>query len=113
MRAVAPRTGAKEFTFGEEQEQYLPITAAAYPTNLEGCTMLVTRWKPSDEEREAIAKGEDIYVSQLVFTGKMTPQMVRVGPGDWRVCEECHAPISDAKMCRRCGHLNFNTDATS
>lgn len=83
MRAVAPRTGHREVTFAEDQEEYQPITVAV--REYADCLGLITRWKPTEEERARIAAGEDIYIEQLSFNNRMTPLTVRCGPGDWRV----------------------------
>jgi hypothetical protein len=82
MRAIAPRTGAPEVTFAEEQEEYKPITVACYRDD-DGLGILLTRWTLTEAEREAVAGGEDIYVGQLNFGGPMTPLIVRCGPGDF------------------------------
>jgi hypothetical protein len=82
MRPIAPRTGAPEMTFAEEQEEYMPLTVALYQYD-NGVRGLLTRWTPTAEERAALARGEDIYVQQLNFGGPMTPLIVRVGAGDF------------------------------
>ena len=83
MRAIAPRTGAPEVTVAEEQPEYLPITVAMYEDE-HGAVYRVTRWTFSPEERERIARGEDVYVSQVSFgQAPMTPLMVNCGPADW------------------------------
>lgn len=83
MRPVAPRTGHDEVTYAEDQEAYQPITVAVRP--YADCVGLITRWKPTDAERAAIARGEDLYIEQLSFNNRMTPLTVRCGPGDWQV----------------------------
>lgn len=87
MRMIAPRTGAPETTVAEEQAEYLPITVAHYDY-ADGSRGILTRWRLSDEERTAIAAGEDLYVMQLNFGTPMTPMMARVGSGDWATGEE-------------------------
>jgi hypothetical protein len=79
---VAPRTGAPEQTFAEEQEEYMPVTVGMYQYS-DGTRRLLTRWQPTPEERTAILAGEDIYVMQLNFGTSMTPLIVRCGPGDF------------------------------
>lgn len=86
MRAVAPRTGAPEQTIAEEQEQYLPITVALYRYD-DGTRVLLTRWTLTPAEREAIVRGEDVYVGQLNFGGPMTPLIVQCGPQRFEVPE--------------------------
>lgn len=82
MRAIAPRTGALEITIAEEQEEYMPITAALYEFD-NGARGLLTRWTFTPEERLAIANGEDVYILEVVFNQKMTPLVVRCGPGEF------------------------------
>jgi hypothetical protein len=80
MRAIAPRTGAEELTFAEDQSEYLPVTIAVYPEYEPGARGLLWRFSFTPEEREAIAKGEDVYVMQLNFNTPMTPMSFHVGP---------------------------------
>lgn len=81
MRPVAPRTGAEELTFAEEQPEYLPITVATYPQYAgPGSRGLLWRYTFTPEEREAIFHGEDVYVMQLNFNTPMTPMSASVGP---------------------------------
>lgn len=82
MRPRAPRTGAPEVTVGEEQEEYMPLTVALYAYT-DGTRGILTRWTLSAEERDMVAKGEDIYVHQLNFGAPMTPLIVRCGAGDF------------------------------
>ena len=82
MRAIAPRTGADEATFAEEQDEYMPITVAVHP-HTDGSRSLLTRWTMTDDERRRVAAGEDIYVAQMNFGGPMTPLLVSVGPGPY------------------------------
>lgn len=80
MRPIAPRTGAPETTYAEEQQEYQPLTVATYVYS-DGPIGLLTRWQPTPAERAAIAAGEDIYVMQLRPDTLLTPQIVQVGPG--------------------------------
>lgn len=84
MRMVAPRTGADEITLAEDQLEYKPLTAAVYRTE-EGHVTLLTRWKFTDEERAAIAAGEDLYLGVMTFGGPLQPLMAQVGPEGWQV----------------------------
>lgn len=83
MRAIAPRTGAPEITLAEDQIEYSPITAGVYE-NADGSRALLTRWRLTDDERAAIADGEDLYLMLLTFGRPMQPVALRVGPGDWK-----------------------------
>lgn len=77
MRAVAPRIGALEVTLAEEQHTYLPITAAVLqgPLGVE----VVTRWRLSEEERAAVARGDDLYIRLLTFGQPMQPVAPVIG----------------------------------
>lgn len=65
MRPVAPRLAdCEEMTAGEYSEQYKTITVAVRPSALvPGIYDMITRWRPTVEERIRIGFGEDIYVS--------------------------------------------------
>lgn len=82
MRPISPNTGAPEKVIAEQQEQYMPISVARYIDDNK-IVHLLTRWTLTPAEREAVAKGEDIYVSQLNFGGPMTPIIVQCGPGQY------------------------------
>jgi hypothetical protein len=78
MRMIAPRTGHEETTIAEDQLEYLPITVNVFRHD-NGSATILTRWQPTDAERERILHGEDIFVAQVNFGGGMTPMMVHVG----------------------------------
>ena len=82
MRQVAPRTGAPEITIAEEQAEYQPITVAPYRFT-DGSSGLLSRWRLSDDERAAIAAGEDLYLFLLTFGTPMQPVQLTVGPPEW------------------------------
>lgn len=72
MHPVSPAIpGVPERTFAEAQPEYEPVRVAFLAHDLG--TNLLTRWTLSDEERQRIAAGEDLYVGQLSFGGPMTP----------------------------------------
>ena len=80
-------------TVAEEQEQYMPITVALYAYT-DGSSGRLTRWTLKPEERDAIARGEDVYVMQMYFHDNQptTPLSVRTGPGDWANDTDAEAP---------------------
>jgi hypothetical protein len=85
-RMIAPRTGAPEQTLAEEQEDYAPLTVAIYGDNGDlGPRTLLSRWRLTDEERAAIAAGEDLYIGLVTFGQPMQPISVQVGEGGWDV----------------------------
>lgn len=83
MRMIAPRTGAPEITVAENQLEYRPIVVAVY--NEKPTRQLLTRWTFTPEEREAIARGEDVYFALLTFGQPMQPISASVGPAGWLV----------------------------
>jgi hypothetical protein len=87
MRAIAPRTGAPEIMIAENQTEYLTLPAAAYVTK-SGVACLLTRWRFTDEERERIAGGEDLFLMQLTFGQPMQPIELQVGPEGYTVSED-------------------------
>ena len=44
---------------------------------------VISRWVPSAEERAAIMRGEDIFLTVCTFNTPLQPVMVTVGPIDW------------------------------
>jgi hypothetical protein len=82
VRPIAPRTGAHEITYAEEQEDYMPLTVAIHP-HTDGSRSLLTRWTLTPDERRLVAAGEDIYIAQLNFGGPMAPLVVRCGPAEY------------------------------
>jgi hypothetical protein len=76
MRPIAPRIpGAHETTIAEDQEQYQPITVGLVGRE-DGAVEIISRYTFTPEERTRIAKGSDVYFSQLNYGGGMTPQRV-------------------------------------
>lgn len=84
MHMVAPRTGAEEITVAEDQLEYKPLVAALYQTP-EGTTVLLTRWRFTDEDRAKISAGEDLYLGVMTFGKPLQPLMIGVGPEGWTV----------------------------
>lgn len=66
----------------ERQTEYQPLPSIRTPGG-----QVITRWTPSDEERAAIMRGEDIYVT-LLTRGPINPMRVSVGPLNWRTTEK-------------------------
>lgn len=67
---VMPGSESIEVVLGKGQEQYIPLPAVYLDMK---CLPMVTRWRFSDEEREAIAKGADLVTQQLTFREKFQP----------------------------------------
>jgi hypothetical protein len=77
VRPIAPRIdGADEITIAEEQEEFMPITAAI--VQFSDSVQRVCRWTFTPEERARIAAGEDIYFGTPASI-QLTPHWLQVG----------------------------------
>lgn len=72
---VMPGSEAIEVVIGANQPEYIPLPAVYLTANT--CPML-TRWRLTDEEREAVANGADIILSQLTFWQPFRPVHIQV-----------------------------------
>ncbi len=84
MEIVDPRvdpalvpSGSRAVVIAEHQEEYRDLPSIRTPDG-----QVITRWSLSQEERAAIVRGEDIYVT-LLSTGAINPLFVTVGPVNW------------------------------
>jgi hypothetical protein len=78
MRPVSPRIeGLDEIMVAEDQHDYKPLAAALQP-HTDGSTSRVCRWTFSDEERAAIARGEDLYFLTPAWC-PLVPHSFKVG----------------------------------
>lgn len=84
MEIVDPRVnpalvpdGSKAVVIAEHQSKYENLPSIRTPGG-----QVITRWSPSDDERKAILRGEDIYVT-ILSRGAINPLFVTVGPVDW------------------------------
>lgn len=70
---VVPGLEPYEIIIGENQPQYtpLPVLRGRGPMYA-----MMSRWKPTDEERQMIANGADIYISQQTFGHSFQPTCV-------------------------------------
>lgn len=72
--------GSRAIVIAEhQQDTFRPLPSIRTP-----CGQVITRWTPSEEERAAIAHGEDIYVT-IISGGAINPLFVTIGPVDWTV----------------------------
>lgn len=74
--ALVPEGSVARVVNGPEQE-YRDLPCVITPTG-----RFITRWTPTEEERQQIARGEDIFVT-LLSAGLINPFFVTVGPVDW------------------------------
>ncbi len=85
MEIVDPRVnpalvpeGSRAVVIAERQDEYRDLPSIRTPNGY-----VITRWSLSDEERAAIVRGEDIYIT-LLSHGAINPLFATVGPVDWR-----------------------------
>lgn len=70
-------SGSKAVVIAEHQDEYRDLPSVRTPGG-----QVITRWSLTDEERAAIVRGEDIYVT-ILSHGAINPLFVTVGPVDW------------------------------
>lgn len=85
MEIVDPRVhpglvpvGSKAVVIAEHQDEYRDLPSVRTPGG-----QVITRWSLTDEERAAVVRGEDIYVT-ILSHGAINPLFVTVGPVDWK-----------------------------
>jgi len=69
--------GSRQLVYGEGQPEYSPLPAVRTPDN-----QVITRWRLTEEERQRIAEGKDIFLTFL-STGPINPVILTIGPIDW------------------------------
>lgn len=69
--------GSRAVVIAEHQAEYLDLPSVRTPNGY-----VITRWSLTTEERAAIVRGEDIFVT-LLSHGPINPLFVTVGPVDW------------------------------
>jgi hypothetical protein len=69
--------GSKAVVIAEHQDEYRDLPSVRTPGG-----QVITRWSLTDDERAAIIRGEDIYVT-ILSHGSINPLFVTVGPVDW------------------------------
>ena len=95
MEPVDPRIdprlvpdGSKAIVIAEHQEEFKDLPSVRTPMRVRDGRLVsppyvITRWTLTDEERLAVLRGEDVFVT-LVSAGAINPLFVTVGPVDWR-----------------------------
>lgn len=66
--------------WAKQQPQYQLLSSVVF-TGKEG--RVLTRWTFNDAERRAIAAGEDLYLQQLTFSGRLQPILPTIGLPDF------------------------------
>ncbi len=77
---VIPGLENYEITLGGQeagQPEYDPLPALRSPEGI-----VLTRWQPTDEERQQIAGGADLYLSVLTFNQPFQAVKLEVGEAD-------------------------------
>ncbi len=74
-----PGSAPIEVVLGAGQPEYIPLPAVYL--NCESLPM-ITRWRLSDEEREAIVRGADVVFTQLTFGMPFQPVHFQVSMPD-------------------------------
>lgn len=69
--------GAQRVVFAKDQPEYIPLPALVFPDGT-----ILTEWQPSEEERAAIARGENIRL--WIWTYGRTLQPVALDVTDER-----------------------------
>ena len=94
MKPIDPRIdpalvppGSRAVVMAEHQDEYIDLPSVRTPSVMHKGRMLVppyviTRWELTDEERAAIVKGEDIFVT-IISAGSINPLFVTAGPCNW------------------------------
>jgi hypothetical protein len=80
--------GSKAVVIAEHQDEYRDLPSVRTPAVfIDGLMVtppqVITRWSLSLEERAAIVRGEDIYIT-ILSHGAINPLFATVGPLNWR-----------------------------
>lgn len=85
MKVVDPRVnlalvpeGSRAIVIAEHQDEYHDLPSIRTPNGY-----AITRWTLSQDERAAVVRGEDIYIT-LLSHGPINPLFATVGPVDWK-----------------------------
>ena len=76
--ALVPEGSRAQVINGPQGNEYRDLPSIRTPDG-----QVITRWTLTDEERIAIARGEDIYIT-LLSDGLINPLFATVGPVNWR-----------------------------
>lgn len=78
--ALVPQ-GSRAVVIAEHQDKYRDLPSVRTPRG-----QVITRWSLTDDERAAVVRGEDIFVT-IFSAGAINPLFVTVGPVDWNTSE--------------------------
>lgn len=65
--------GTRQVTWAKDQPQYQPLPSYVLPGDI-----VVTCWRPTEEEIQAIQRGEPIMLSMWTFGHPLQPVMLTV-----------------------------------
>ena len=65
-----------EVVYGKDQPEYVPLRTLVVRNS--GAQSAISRWTPTDEQRQAIANGADIMLEVLTFGGPLAPVLMMV-----------------------------------
>jgi hypothetical protein len=83
---VLPGSESIEIVLGRNQPQYTPLPAVYLDTP---CKPMITRWRLTDEERDAVANGADVILQQLTFGEPFQPVNLQIVlPDNWPLLVE-------------------------
>ena len=74
---LVPEFVAAEKVYAVDQPQYDPLPVIRNRTGV-----VLSRWKLTDAEREAVANGADVFLSILTFNQPLQPLRIEIGECD-------------------------------
>ena len=81
----------KEVIYAEHQPQYIPLRTLVSDSR---DRRVLSRWQPTQEQREEIAKGADIYLQLLTFGQPLQPILLFISDGSWEDWEKISVGIA-------------------
>lgn len=76
---VLPGSEEIEIVLGKDQPEYVPLPAVYLESNMRP---MVTRWRLTEEERQAVRDGADVILTQLTFHNPFQPVHLQVAYRD-------------------------------
>lgn len=74
---------SQEVVYAKDQPQYIPLrTLVNQNVTDKGYGRVISRWVLNDYQREAIAKGADIFLELLTFGERLQPIRISIGEGE-------------------------------
>ena len=95
MEIVDPRIdpalvpdGSRAVVIAEHQDEYRDLPSVRTPALVRDGRVVtppqvITRWTLSDDERTAVLRGADVFVT-ILSDGAINPLFVTIGPVNWR-----------------------------